>query len=56
MFASGPEDPAVIRYQAESPDEAALVAAAKVFGFFFHRRNNTSIRVREPIQGQVLPM
>src|SRR5690242_11497700 len=27
-----------IRYQASSPDESALVAAAKHFGFFFHSR------------------
>jgi len=45
---TGPEDPAYIKYQAESPDEAALVAAGKAFGFFFHRRNHTSVLVREP--------
>ena len=45
---AGPEDPAYIKYQAESPDEAALVAAGKAFGFFFHRRNHTSLLVREP--------
>lgn len=45
---AGPEDPAYIKYQAESPDEAALVAAGKAFGFFFHRRNHTSVLVREP--------
>jgi hypothetical protein len=37
-----------MRYQAESPDEAALVAAGKAFGFFFHKRNHTSVLVREP--------
>lgn len=47
-IAAGPEDPAYMKYQAESPDEAALVAAAKAFGFFFHRRNHTSVLVREP--------
>ena len=44
----GPEDPAYIKYQAESPDEAALVAAGTAFGFFFHKRNHTSVLVREP--------
>jgi hypothetical protein len=34
-------------YQAESPDEAALVVAAKAFGFFFFKRTNTSVTVRE---------
>lgn len=33
--------------QAESPDEAALVVAAKVFGFFFYKRTNNTISVRE---------
>lgn len=47
-ISAGPEDPAYIKYQAESPDEAALVAAGKAFGFFFHRRNHTSVLVREP--------
>jgi hypothetical protein len=37
----GPADPKLIRYEAESPDEAALVVAAKVFGFFFFKRTNT---------------
>jgi phospholipid-transporting ATPase len=27
----------MIKYQAASPDEAALVIAAKHFGFFFYR-------------------
>ena len=48
VLLAGPEDPAYIKYQAESPDEAALVAAGKAFGFFFHRRNHTSVLVREP--------
>jgi hypothetical protein len=43
----GPDDPALIRYEAESPDEAALVVAAKVFGFFFFKRTNT-VLVRAP--------
>ncbi len=36
------------RYEAESPDESALVVAAKKFGFFFFRRTNTHITVRSP--------
>jgi phospholipid-transporting ATPase len=34
-------------YQAASPDEAALVVAAKNFGFFFYKRTPTMIRVQE---------
>lgn len=52
---TGPEDPAYIKYQAESPDEAALVAAGKAFGFFFHRRTHTSVLVREPSAEQHAP-
>lgn len=33
------EQTGAIRYQAASPDEGALVAAARNFGFFFHTRN-----------------
>lgn len=36
-----------IKYEAESPDEAALVVAAKVMGFFFFKRTATSVTVRE---------
>jgi phospholipid-transporting ATPase len=43
----GPADPSKIRYEAESPDEAALVVAAKVFGFFFFKRTSTAVTVRE---------
>lgn len=32
--------------QAGSPDEAALVVAAKVFGFFFHARTPHGVKVR----------
>ncbi|VAH03439.1 unnamed protein product [Triticum turgidum subsp. durum] len=41
------ETPEKITYQAASPDEAALVAAAKNFGFFFYRRTPTTVMVRE---------
>ncbi|XVF44122.1 hypothetical protein PTKIN_Ptkin02bG0095200 [Pterospermum kingtungense] len=41
------ESPEKIKYQAASPDEAALVSAAKNFGFFFCRRTPTMIYVRE---------
>ena len=47
MASTGPADPSAIRYEAESPDEAALVVAAKVFGFFFFKRSSTSVTVRE---------
>ena len=36
---------AEIKYEAESPDEAALVVAAKALGFFFFKRTNTGITV-----------
>lgn len=47
VLPEGDELPDKITYQAASPDEAALVTAAKKFGFFFFRRSPTSIRVRE---------
>ena len=50
---SGPEDPSKIKYQADSPDESALVIAAKVFGFFFHRRSTTTIMVQESVGDSV---
>lgn len=34
-----------IKYEAESPDEAALVVAAKVMGFFFYKRTATTLHV-----------
>ena len=37
VLPEGEETPEKITYQAASPDEAALVAAAKNFGFFFYR-------------------
>lgn len=41
-----------ITYRAESPDEAALVVAAKEFGFCFYKRTSTSVHVKEggPLQ------
>ncbi|KAH9288213.1 hypothetical protein KI387_032330, partial [Taxus chinensis] len=36
-----------INYQAASPDEVALVIAAKKLGFFFHRRTTSSVIVCE---------
>lgn len=42
-----PESPASMRYRAESPDEAALVVAAKQFGFYFYKRTPTTLYVRE---------
>ncbi|XP_050236678.1 phospholipid-transporting ATPase 3 [Mercurialis annua] len=47
VLPEGEESPEKITYQAASPDEAALVAAAKNFGFFFYRRTPTTIYVRE---------
>lgn len=36
VLPEGEDTPDKITYQAASPDEAALVAAAKNFGFFFY--------------------
>ncbi|KAL0408647.1 UNVERIFIED_CONTAM: Phospholipid-transporting ATPase 3 [Sesamum radiatum] len=47
VLPEGEETPEKIRYQAASPDEAALVTAAKNFGFFFYKRSPTTISVRE---------
>ncbi|XXG48466.1 hypothetical protein AAC387_Pa02g2908 [Persea americana] len=47
VLPEGDESPEKITYQAASPDEAALVTAAKKFGFFFYRRTPTVIMVRE---------
>ncbi|KXZ56084.1 hypothetical protein GPECTOR_2g966 [Gonium pectorale] len=47
VIPDGPPEPDKIKYEAESPDEAALVVAAKVFGFFFFKRTNTTVTVRE---------
>ncbi|KAG8383136.1 hypothetical protein BUALT_Bualt05G0153300 [Buddleja alternifolia] len=47
VLPEGEESPEKIRYQAASPDESALVVAAKNFGFFFYKRSPTTIHVRE---------
>ncbi|KAJ0250619.1 hypothetical protein HA466_0139290 [Hirschfeldia incana] len=47
VLPEGDESPEKIFYQAASPDEAALVTAAKNFGFFFYRRTPTMVYVRE---------
>ncbi|KAJ1295753.1 hypothetical protein BS78_01G247000 [Paspalum vaginatum] len=47
VLPEGEETPEKISYQAASPDEAALVAAAKNFGFFFYRRTPSTVIVRE---------
>lgn len=47
VLPEGDESPEKITYQAASPDEAALVTAAKNFGFFFYRRTPTTVYVRE---------
>jgi phospholipid-translocating ATPase len=36
-----------VSYEAESPDEAAFVIAAKELGFEFYKRAQTSIVIRE---------
>ncbi|CAN8244906.1 unnamed protein product [Cochlearia groenlandica] len=47
VLPEGDESPEKIVYQAASPDEAALVTAAKNFGFFFYKRTPTVVYVRE---------
>ncbi|KAG0584958.1 hypothetical protein M758_3G246700 [Ceratodon purpureus] len=47
VLPEGGDTPDNTTYQAASPDEAALVTAAKNFGFFFYARSPTTIRVRE---------
>lgn len=43
----GETTPEKIKYLASSPDEVALVVAAKKLGFFFYRRTISSVFVRE---------
>ncbi|GAQ83484.1 phospholipid-transporting ATPase 3 [Klebsormidium nitens] len=47
VLPEGGDTPDSVVYQAASPDEAALVVAAKNFGFFFYRRTPATIRVQE---------
>lgn len=48
------EERGKISYEAESPDEAAFVIAARELGFEFYQRTQTSISIREldPISGK----
>ncbi|XP_047315904.1 putative phospholipid-transporting ATPase 9 [Impatiens glandulifera] len=41
------EETGIVSYEAESPDEAAFVVAARELGFEFYERSQTSISVRE---------
>lgn len=50
-----PEQPSQMRYRAESPDEAALVVAAKQFGFYFYKRTSTTLHVRESLRHDESP-
>ncbi|CAM6002752.1 unnamed protein product [Sphagnum balticum] len=51
-----PKDPTSMRYRAESPDEAALVVAAKQFGFYFYKRTPTMLHVRETVSPNSNPV
>ena len=54
---AGPEDPDQIEYEAESPDESALVSAAKMFGFFFPQaHSHKQFLVRETQTSKVPPL
>lgn len=48
------EETGKVSYEAESPDEAAFVIAAREIGFEFYKRTQTSISVHEldPVTGQ----
>ncbi|XP_058183035.1 putative phospholipid-transporting ATPase 9 [Rhododendron vialii] len=48
------EDTGKLSYEAESPDEAAFVIAARELGFEFHKRTQTSVSLHEldPISGE----
>ncbi|GAU22695.1 hypothetical protein TSUD_235170, partial [Trifolium subterraneum] len=48
VLPEGEEFPEKIRYQAASPDEAALVIAAKNFGFFFYSPVSTTVLFPSP--------
>lgn len=49
VIPEGEPTPETISYQAESPDEAAFVVAAKRFGYFFKRRTTSGVDVVEPV-------
>eukprot|EP00736_Rhodelphis_marinus_P013787 Rmarinus@m.20920 len=46
-----PKEPQGIRFQAASPDEAALVAAARDAGILFHKRTTHTVSVKVPWEG-----
>ncbi|KAG9152886.1 hypothetical protein Leryth_012506 [Lithospermum erythrorhizon] len=50
------EDTGKVSYEAESPDEAAFVIAAREFGFEFSERSQTSVTFNEldPVSGESL--
>ena len=50
----GDEDTGKVSYEAESPDEAAFVIAARELGFEFYKRTQTSISLHEldPVSGK----
>ena len=51
VIPEGEPTPEAIKYQAESPDEAAFVVAAKRLGFFFKARNTKGVTVVEAAPG-----
>jgi phospholipid-translocating ATPase len=50
------DNPSSMRYRAESPDEAALVVAAKQFGFYFYKRTPTTLYMRETLGPKAQPV
>jgi phospholipid-translocating P-type ATPase (flippase) len=40
-----PDDPSVVVYSATSPDEGALVSAARYFGYFFYQRKMKEVNI-----------
>jgi phospholipid-transporting ATPase len=55
VIPEGEPTPEAIKYQAESPDEAAFVVAAKRFGFFFCKRSGAGVTVAEPSEPDGAP-
>lgn len=51
VIPEGEPTPELIKYQAESPDEAAFVVAAKRLGFFFKARNSKGVTIVEAAPG-----